>query len=88
VTAGWVHGLVLGDVPTPTPRPGWSLVRVVSSSLNMYSLRTLRAWMAAFTSLDAIVPYTLTSHCYEPVPEWIAGFAAATAAPLPGRHRG
>ncbi|MGW3497433.1 zinc-binding dehydrogenase [Streptomyces sp. NPDC001020] len=35
-------GLVLGDVPTPERRPGWSTVRVVSSSLNMHDLWTLR----------------------------------------------
>ncbi|MGP3962083.1 zinc-binding dehydrogenase [Nonomuraea sp. 3N208] len=35
-------GLVLGDVPRPEPRPGWSIVRVVSSSLNMHDLWTLR----------------------------------------------
>jgi NADPH:quinone reductase-like Zn-dependent oxidoreductase len=35
-------GLVLGDVPPPEPRPGWSTVRVVSSSLNMHDLWTLR----------------------------------------------
>lgn len=35
-------GLVLGDVPKPEPRPGWSLVRVVASSLNMHDLWTLR----------------------------------------------
>ncbi|MFF8993770.1 zinc-binding dehydrogenase [Streptomyces sp. NPDC014983] len=35
-------GLVLGDVPQPESRPGWSRVRVVSSSLNMHDLWTLR----------------------------------------------
>ncbi|MFI1353066.1 zinc-binding dehydrogenase [Streptomyces sp. NPDC020898] len=35
-------GLVVGDVPKPGPRPGWSLVRVVASSLNMHDLWTLR----------------------------------------------
>ncbi|MFE6487845.1 zinc-binding dehydrogenase [Streptomyces sp. NPDC057757] len=35
-------GLVLGDVPKPETRPGWSLVRVVASSLNMHDLWTLR----------------------------------------------
>lgn len=35
-------GLVLGDVPVPVPRPGWALVRVVSSSLNMHDVWTLR----------------------------------------------
>ena len=35
-------GLVLGDVPKPEPRPGWSIVRVAASSLNMHDLWTLR----------------------------------------------
>ncbi|WP_089106205.1 zinc-binding dehydrogenase [Streptomyces hyaluromycini] len=35
-------GLVVGDVPEPGPRPGWSTVRVMSSSLNMHDLWTLR----------------------------------------------
>ncbi|MFF4308811.1 zinc-binding dehydrogenase [Streptomyces sp. 900105755] len=35
-------GLVVADVPEPRPRPGWSTVRVVSSSLNMHDLWTLR----------------------------------------------
>ncbi|MFI1562731.1 zinc-binding dehydrogenase [Streptomyces sp. NPDC020490] len=35
-------GLVLGDVPPPGPRPGWSVVRVAASSLNMHDLWTLR----------------------------------------------
>ncbi|MGW3287231.1 zinc-binding dehydrogenase [Streptomyces sp. NPDC001002] len=37
-----LSGLVLGDVPRPDPRPGWSRVRVVASSLNMHDLWTLR----------------------------------------------
>jgi NADPH:quinone reductase-like Zn-dependent oxidoreductase len=37
-----LSGLVLRDVPTPTPQPGWVVVRVVSSSLNMHDLWTLR----------------------------------------------
>jgi len=37
-----LSGLVLRDVPEPRPRPGWSLVRVVASSLNMHDLWTLR----------------------------------------------
>ncbi|MEU0312090.1 zinc-binding dehydrogenase [Nocardioides sp. NPDC006273] len=37
-----LSGLVLQDVPKPEPRPGWSLVRVAASSLNMHDLWTLR----------------------------------------------
>ncbi|MGY2876446.1 NADPH:quinone reductase-like Zn-dependent oxidoreductase [Marmoricola sp. URHA0025 HA25] len=34
--------LELLEVPTPTPSPGWALVKVVASSLNMHDLWTLR----------------------------------------------
>ena len=37
-----LSGLVLRDVPVPEVRPGWSLVQVVASSLNMHDLWTLR----------------------------------------------
>jgi NADPH:quinone reductase-like Zn-dependent oxidoreductase len=37
-----LSGLVVGDVPDPEPAPGWSIVRVVASSLNMHDLWTLR----------------------------------------------
>lgn len=37
-----LSGLVLRETPTPQPRPGWSLVRVVASSLNMHDVWTLR----------------------------------------------
>ncbi|MFM9589212.1 zinc-binding dehydrogenase [Streptomyces scabiei] len=37
-----LSGLVLRDVPEPTPRAGWSRVRVVASSLNMHDVWTLR----------------------------------------------
>lgn len=37
-----LSGLVLQDVPKPEVRPGWALVRVVASSLNMHDLWTLR----------------------------------------------
>lgn len=35
-------GLVVRDVPIPTPKPGWTLVRVAAASLNMHDLWTLR----------------------------------------------
>ncbi|WP_458646379.1 MDR/zinc-dependent alcohol dehydrogenase-like family protein, partial [Mycobacteroides abscessus] len=35
-------GLVLKDLPIPPPPSGWSVVRVVSSSLHMHDLWTLR----------------------------------------------
>lgn len=34
--------LVLGDVPPPEPPPGWSVVTVLASSLNMHDVWTLR----------------------------------------------
>src|SRR6201992_1909922 len=37
-----LSGLVLRDAPEPQPKPGWSVVRVVASSLNMHDLWTLR----------------------------------------------
>jgi NADPH:quinone reductase-like Zn-dependent oxidoreductase len=37
-----LSGLVLREVPVPEIRPGWALVRVVASSLNMHDLWTLR----------------------------------------------
>ena len=37
-----LSGLVLDDAPVPDARPGWSIVRVVASSLNMHDLWTLR----------------------------------------------
>ena len=37
-----MSGLVLRDVPAKLARPGWALVQVVSSSLNMHDLWTLR----------------------------------------------
>lgn len=39
----------------------------------------VRAWIAAFASLAATGPYRMTSRFYRPIPEWIAGFAVATA---------
>ncbi|EFC81956.1 3-carboxyethylcatechol 2,3-dioxygenase [Parafrankia sp. EUN1f] len=41
-----------------------------------------RTWVAAFSSLAASGPYAMTSRFYRPIPEWIAGFAVATALPL------
>ncbi|WP_459981757.1 zinc-binding dehydrogenase [Nocardioides sp. AN3] len=37
-----LSGLVLRDVPMPDAEPGWSVVRVNASSLNMHDLWTLR----------------------------------------------
>lgn len=37
-----LSGLVLKDMPIPDPPPGWALVRVMASALNMHDLWTLR----------------------------------------------
>ncbi|ROO84707.1 NADPH:quinone reductase-like Zn-dependent oxidoreductase [Actinocorallia herbida] len=37
-----LSGLELRDVPVPAPAPGWSLVKVMASSLNMHDVWTLR----------------------------------------------
>ncbi|MFE7036865.1 3-carboxyethylcatechol 2,3-dioxygenase [Streptomyces sp. NPDC057621] len=43
------------------------------------SAHEVRTWIAAFASLNATGPYRMTSRFYAPIPEWIAGFAVATA---------
>lgn len=43
------------------------------------SAHEVRSWIAAFASLAATGPYEMTSRFYEAIPEWIAGFAVATA---------
>ena len=37
-----LSGLVLSEMAQPRPKPGWAVVKVVSSSLNMHDLWTLR----------------------------------------------
>ncbi|MEU9886340.1 3-carboxyethylcatechol 2,3-dioxygenase [Sphaerisporangium sp. NPDC051011] len=44
------------------------------------SAHEVRTWIAAFASLAATGDYRMTSRFYAPIPEWIAGFAVATAA--------
>jgi 2,3-dihydroxyphenylpropionate 1,2-dioxygenase len=43
------------------------------------SAHEVRTWIAAFASLAASGPYDVTTRFYEAIPEWIAGFAVATA---------
>lgn len=43
------------------------------------SSHEVRTWIAAYASLAATGTYTMKSRFYEPVPEWIAGFAVTTA---------
>ena len=37
-----LSGLVLADISAPRPQPGWAVVQVMASSLNMHDLWTLR----------------------------------------------
>lgn len=46
------------------------------------SAHEVRTWIAAYASLAATGPYTMTSRFYEAIPEWIAGFAVTTARQL------
>ncbi|MEU9734793.1 3-carboxyethylcatechol 2,3-dioxygenase [Streptomyces sp. NPDC048002] len=43
------------------------------------SAHEVRTWIAAFASLAATGAYRMTSRFYAPIPQWIAGFAVATA---------
>ena len=44
------------------------------------SSHEIRTWVAAFSALAATGEYRMESRFYEPIPEWIAGFAVAAAA--------
>ena len=39
----------------------------------------VRSWMAAFAALHEIGEYEMTTHCYEDISEWIAGFGIVSA---------
>ena len=39
----------------------------------------VRAWMAAFAALHEVGHYEMTTHCYEDISEWIAGFGIVSA---------
>ncbi|MFR9787119.1 3-carboxyethylcatechol 2,3-dioxygenase [Streptomyces sp. MB22_4] len=67
----------LGDVD------GWSVEWMGSEGGG--SAHEVRTWIAAFASLGATGSYRMTSRFYAPIPEWIAGFAVATAEPEAGR---
>ncbi|MFD5259182.1 3-carboxyethylcatechol 2,3-dioxygenase [Streptomyces bobili] len=43
------------------------------------SAHEVRTWIAAFASLAAVGDYRFDSRFYRPIPEWIAGFAVASA---------
>ena len=44
------------------------------------SAHEVRTWIAAFASLAAGGAYEMSNRFYDAIPEWIAGFAVATAA--------
>ncbi len=46
------------------------------------SAHEVRTWLAGYASLGAYGDYAVRSRFYEPVPEWIAGFAVTTATPV------
>ena len=39
----------------------------------------VRSWMAAFAALSEMGEYEMTTHCYEEISEWIAGFGIVSA---------
>ena len=39
----------------------------------------VRSWMTAFAALHEIGEYAMTTHCYEDISEWIAGFGIVSA---------
>ena len=39
----------------------------------------VRSWMAAFAALHEMGEYDMTTHCYEDISEWIAGFGIVSA---------
>lgn len=48
-----------------------------------HSSHEVRTWIAAYAALAACGPYAMRSRFYRAIPEWIAGFAITTAAPVP-----
>jgi 2,3-dihydroxyphenylpropionate 1,2-dioxygenase len=46
-----------------------------------HSSHETRTSIAAYAALAATGPYTVTASFYEPIPDWIAGFAVTTALP-------
>jgi 2,3-dihydroxyphenylpropionate 1,2-dioxygenase len=46
-----------------------------------HSAHETRTSIAAYAALAAAGPYSVTSSFYEPIPDWIAGFAVTTAVP-------
>jgi 2,3-dihydroxyphenylpropionate 1,2-dioxygenase len=48
-----------------------------------HSAHETRTSIAAYAALGATGPYRVHSSFYEPIPDWIAGFAVTTALPVP-----
>jgi 2,3-dihydroxyphenylpropionate 1,2-dioxygenase len=48
-----------------------------------HSSHETRTSIAAYAALAATGPYRVTTSFYEPIPDWIAGFAVTTALPVP-----
>ncbi len=48
-----------------------------------HSSHETRTSIAAYAALAATGPYEVASSFYEPIPDWIAGFAVTTARPVP-----
>lgn len=46
-----------------------------------HSSHETRTWLAAYSALSMFGQYSVTSRYYEPIPEWIAGFAITHATP-------
>ncbi|WP_193040533.1 MULTISPECIES: 3-carboxyethylcatechol 2,3-dioxygenase [unclassified Pseudomonas] len=53
------------------------------SALAGKSTHEVKTWVAAFAALSAFGPYQTEGRYYRPIPEWIAGFGALGAQPLP-----
>ncbi|GAA4869144.1 3-carboxyethylcatechol 2,3-dioxygenase [Actinomycetospora straminea] len=49
------------------------------------SSHEVRTWIAAYAALAAAGPYEVGTRFYEPIREWIAGFAVTTATPTAGQ---
>ena len=53
------------------------------SALAGKSTHEVKTWVAAFAALSAFGPYDASHRYYRPIPEWIAGFGALAARPVP-----
>ncbi|MBL7500849.1 3-carboxyethylcatechol 2,3-dioxygenase [Frankia sp. CNm7] len=61
-----------------TELDGWSNDEIGQHGSGAHEIR---AWIAAYSALDAAGPYEATYRYYRPIPEYIAGFAVTTARP-------